>query len=100
MPIGIVLFPDTAADPGRSIRSAYLHERVLATCREAGPDLRGFADEFSLVKDRRSLWANRLDHHPSALANEIAAVKIFETYSGQWAASPQSAAPPIVRLHS
>jgi len=44
--------------------------------------------DFSLIRERQSLWANRLDHHPSARANAIAAEKILETYSKVWVASP------------
>jgi hypothetical protein len=89
VPIGIVLFPDTAADLGQQYPFAYLHERVLDVCRMQGSTCLDLRNDFSLVKDRRSLWANRLDHHPSALANSVAAVRIFETYSGVWAASPK-----------
>jgi hypothetical protein len=88
VPLGIVLFPDTAGDLGKDYPFAYLHERMLDTCSSHGLtciDLRG---DFSMVKDRRLLWANRLDHHPSALANTIAAEKILATYAAKWAASP------------
>jgi hypothetical protein len=88
VPIGIVLFPDTAADLGEKYPFGYLHERVLDVCRLQNLTCLDLRSDFALVKDRRLLWANRLDHHPSALANEIAAVRIFETYSKQWAASP------------
>ena len=79
VPIGIVLFPDTAGDLGENYPFGYLHERVLDTCRAQNLTCLDLRSDFALVKDRRLLWANRLDHHPSALANEIAAVKILET---------------------
>ena len=89
VPLGIVLFPDTAgADFGAGYPFAYLHERVLDICREQDLTCVDLRQDFSQVKDHRLLWANRLDHHPSALANEIAAVRIFETYAKQWAAPP------------
>jgi hypothetical protein len=89
VPIGIVLFPDTARpDFGSGYPFGYLHERVLDICREQNLVCVDLRDAFSKVKDHRLLWASRLDHHPSALANEIAAVKIFETYAKEWAASP------------
>ena len=94
VPLGIVLFPDTATDLGPQYPYRYLHERVLDTCREQGLPCLDLRTEFSMVKDRRSLWTNRLDHHPSALANEIAAVKIFEMFSPIWAASPVSVTLP------
>ena len=89
VPIGIVLFPDTAGDLGDKYPYGYLHERVLEICRMQSLTCLDLRSSFALVKDRRLLWANRLDHHPSALANEIAAVKILETYSTMWAASPK-----------
>jgi hypothetical protein len=61
---------------------------VLDICGTQGLTCLDLRSDFALVKDHRLLWANRLDHHPSALANEIAAEKILETYSKQWAASP------------
>ena len=88
VPIGIVLFPDTAGDLGDKYPFAYLHERVLGMCREHNLTCLDLREGFALVKDRQLLWANRLDHHPGVLANEIAAVKIFETYAREWAASP------------
>lgn len=88
VPLGIVLFPDAAGDLGENYPFRYLHERVLDVCREQNVPCIDLRSDFALVKDHRLLWANRLDHHPSALANEIAAVKIFETYAKQWAASP------------
>jgi GDSL-like Lipase/Acylhydrolase family len=89
VPLGIVLFPDTAGtDLGAGYPFTYLHERILDICAAQDLTCLDLRDAFSAVKDHRLLWANRLDHHPSALANEIAAVKIFETYSKQWAALP------------
>ena len=89
VPLGIVLFPDTAgSDLGRGYPFAYLHERVLDICREQNLVCLDLRSAFSQVRDHRTLWASRLDHHPGALANEIAAAKIFETYAKEWAASP------------
>ena len=87
VPLGIVLFPDTAGRPGEEYPFGHLHDRVLKICQAQNLTCVDLRHEFSLVKDNRLLWANRLDHHPSALANEIAAVKIFETYAPMWAAS-------------
>ena len=88
VPLGIVLFPDTAGSLGDDYPFAYLHARVLEICQAQNLTCLDLRHDFSLVKDRRQLWASQLDHHPGALANEIAAVKIFETYAKQWAASP------------
>lgn len=89
VPLGIVLFPDTAgADLGAGYPFAYLHERVLDICRTQSLTCLDLRNDFSKVKDHRLLWTNRLDHHPSALANEIAAERILDTFATKWAASP------------
>ena len=88
VPVGIVLFPDTSHELDANYAFAYLHERVLDICREQNLWCVDLREDFAKVKNRRQLWANRLDHHPGALANEIAAVRILETYSPIWAASP------------
>jgi hypothetical protein len=89
VPIGIVMFPDTAASLDETYPFGYLHDRVRDVCAEQGitcVDLRG---DFSHVRPRRELWASRLDHHPSARANAIAAEKILGTYAKTWVTSPQ-----------
>jgi len=86
--VGIVLFPDTAASMGADYPFGYLHERVLQTCDAQGLTCIDLRSDFSRIKERQSLWANRLDHHPSARANAIAAERILETYSKDWVASP------------
>ncbi len=86
VPIGIVLFPDTATDLGEKYPFAYLHDRVLGICSDRGITCLDLRSTFAQIKDRQTLWASRLDHHPSAKANAIAAEKILETYSGMWAA--------------
>ena len=86
--IGIVLFPDTAGELGDRYPFGYLHERILGVCAEREITCLDLRKDFAGIRDRQSLWANRLDHHPSAKANAIAAERILETYSGMWAASP------------
>lgn len=82
--IAILLFPDPGQDLGPEYPFAFLHERVLGVCRqEAVPciDLRG---DLAIVKDRRALWVSPFDHHPSAKANEIAALKILDRLQNHW----------------
>jgi hypothetical protein len=88
VPMGMVLFPDTAMPLDDKYPFGYLHDRTLALCAERGITCLDLRSAFAQVKDRQTLWANRLDHHPSATANAIAAEKILETFSGVWAASP------------
>ncbi|HYE88084.1 MAG TPA: GDSL-type esterase/lipase family protein [Vicinamibacterales bacterium] len=85
VPLGIVLFPDTAAPIDRHYPFGYLHDRVLRTCRDHELTCVDLRDDFGLVKDHRQLWASRLDHHPSARAHAIAAERILKTYAAKWA---------------
>lgn len=89
VPIGIVLFPDTATTLDQTYPFGYLHERTLAMCAEREITCLDLRSAFAQVADLKTLWANRLDHHPSAKANSIAAVKIFETFARQWAVPPK-----------
>jgi len=82
--IGVVLFPDTAADLGDRYPFGYLHERVLDVCNERRITCVDLRSDFAAVRDRQSLWANRLDHHPSAKANAIAAERILQVFSPTW----------------
>jgi len=82
---GMVLFPDFGEDMGPAYPYAFLHERVLAFCRESGVTCLDLRDTFARVHDRRSLWVSPFDHHPSARANEMAAVKILEAFRPEWA---------------
>ena len=82
--MAIVLFPDPGQDLGEAYPFAFLHERVMGVCQREGIpciDLRG---DFAAVKDRRALWVSPFDNHPSAKANEIAALKILERLQPRW----------------
>ena len=91
VPIGVVLFPDTAGELDDRYPFGYLHDRVLGICAERSITCLDLRKDFAQIKDRRSLWANTLDHHPSARANAIAAERILETFSAEWAAQKQKA---------
>jgi len=84
VPMGIVLFPDTAAPIDAHYPFGYLHDRVLEACGAHSLTCVDLRNDFAGIKDRQSLWANKLDHHPSARANAIAAEKILEAYSPIW----------------
>jgi hypothetical protein len=88
VPIGIVLFPDTAAPLNDSYPFGYLHDRVLATCADYGMTCVDLRQDFAKVKDHRQLWASRFDHHASARANVIAAERILSTFAAKWASLP------------
>jgi hypothetical protein len=85
VPIGIVLFPDTAGALDDRYPFGYLHDRVHQVCAERGITCLDLRDKFAHVKNKQTLWANRLDHHPGVEANRIAAEQILATFSGMWA---------------
>lgn len=87
VPLGVVLFPDTEMPIDDTYRFAYLHDRVLNTCAERELSCVDLREDFAQVKDHRTLWASRLDHHPSARANAIAAERILHTFAATWVAS-------------
>jgi len=82
--VGLVLFPDTGYDLGKSYPFGFLHDRVLEFCRETRITCMDLRPDFALVKRRESLWANRMDAHPSAQANAIAADRILQAFKALW----------------
>ena len=82
--MAIVLFPDPGQDLGAGYPFAFLHERVLAVCRQEAIACIDLRHDFAAVKDRRALWVSPFDHHPSAKANEIAALRILERLQSRW----------------
>ena len=89
VPMGMVLFPDTASPITDAYPFGFLHDRVLATCDEYAMTCVDLRQDFAKVKDHRELWASRFDHHPSARANAIAAERILNTFAAKWASSPK-----------
>lgn len=81
---GMVLFPDAGYDLDARYPFGYLHQRVLDACREEQISCVDLRADFAKVKDRRTLWVNPLDHHPSARANQIAALRILEVFEPDW----------------
>jgi hypothetical protein len=85
-PLGVVLFPDAGYDLGPGYPFEFLHERVADFCAEQQLTCVDLRPDFAQVKDRRVLWADRLDPHPSATANSIAAIRILKTFEPAWLA--------------
>ena len=81
---GIVLFPDPGQDLGVNYPFAFLHERVMAVCRQEAIPCIDLREAFSTITDRRALWVSPFDHHPSAKANAIAALKILDQLDNYW----------------
>jgi hypothetical protein len=86
VPVGFVLFPDFAYDLGTAYPFAFLHQRILDFCAEMSLTCADLRPDFARVANRQSLWASRLDAHPSARANAIAADRIRVTFDPIWLA--------------
>ena len=84
VPVGFVLFPDFAYDLGAEYPFAFLHERMMDFCAEMTLTCADLRPDFARVAHRQSLWASRLDAHPSAHANAIAADRIRVTFEPIW----------------
>ena len=82
--IGIVLFPDIVDDLEDSYPFFYLHERVVGLCHMKRTLCLDLRSTFARYPERKQLWANRFDSHPGALANEIAANRLIETFAPIW----------------
>lgn len=85
--MGIVLFPDAGYDLGDAYPFGFLHDREMALCADEGVACLDLRPDLAEVADRRTLWVNRFDHHPSALANRIASVRIRERFGPAWDAA-------------
>lgn len=83
-PCGVVLFPH-AAFPIHNYPFAFMHERIARLCSDQKTpclDLR--ATYASFDNQLPSLWANRFDPHPSALAHDLAAKSIVAFFGPTW----------------
>lgn len=84
VPYGVVLFPH-AAYPIQGYPFAFMHERIMKICADRGIPCLDLRKEYAAFDDHlESLWANRLDPHPSALAHEIAAKRLIDFYGSTW----------------
>lgn len=99
-PVAIILFPGVSPDliEGRYAYN-YLHNRVLAACREEGIVCVDLRRTFARDADYRRLWTSPLDPHPSPLAHALAAERLLEALGPVWLqARPRRAAPSTGRL--
>ncbi len=83
--VSLVLFPHVDPDlsAGR-YRYDYLHDRVLEACRRERITCVDLRSTFAAYPDYLTLWATRLDPHPSALAHRLAADRLMEMWGPFW----------------
>lgn len=85
IPVGIVLFPSVG--PGLvsgTYEFGYLHDRVLAACRDENVTCVDLRSTFAGYTNYRTLWATPLDPHPSPLANRLAAERLVDAFGRTW----------------
>lgn len=83
---GMVLFPmmvDVDGDPD-GYPLGFLIDRALAVCHEQNFQCLDLRPVFTGDLSKSDLWANRLDHHPSAAANKKASDAILNYFSQAW----------------
>lgn len=82
IPMGMILFSDSYFRP--SSKLDFLLTRVLDFCGNEKLICVDMRQPLAPYQGNVKLWASRLDPHPSAFANRIAADQIFAQFSSVW----------------
>lgn len=82
--IGVVLFPALDKPLSKGYAFGYLHQYVIDLCHKEGVPVLDLRESLLNVKKMKPLWANPFDHHPSRLANQIAAQRMMEAFGATW----------------
>jgi len=84
-PVAIALFPHLSAGlPAGSYEFAELHDQVLELCRAESVPCVDLRSTFAAYRNYTSLWVNRFDPHPNALAHRLAAERLLEALRPLW----------------
>jgi hypothetical protein len=75
---------DAMGPNGSNYPVGFVHDRVRQITAEDQVPLLDLLPAFSTYKDPKSLWVNRFDAHPNAIANRRAAQEILHTFAGRW----------------
>jgi hypothetical protein len=83
---GVVFFPrlSSLGPNGKTYPFGYLHDRVRKICADEKAPCLDLLALYSTFADPRTLWVNRLDDHPNAMASQRAAVEIEQAFVGAW----------------
>ncbi len=87
IPVGIVLFPQFSESLREDYTLDFLSMRVLSQCQTEQIMCIDLKNTYSKVDPISLLWVNQFDHHPSALANKLAAKQIIDNFGAQWLSS-------------
>jgi len=74
--VGIVVFSDSYFS---ETLLDFLADRVLTLCEEESIPCVDMRDKLLVHKEGQKLWASRLDPHPSAFANKLAAESLMDS---------------------
>jgi lysophospholipase L1-like esterase len=84
-PLAIALFPHLSAGlPAGSYEFAELHDQVLELCRAESVPCVDLRSTFAAYRNYTSLWVDRFDPHPNALAHRLAAERLLEVLGPLW----------------
>ena len=86
-PVGLVLFPDAGPYLETAYPFDYLYDRVFEFSRQEDIICLDLRSAFHSRADYRKLWVNQFDHHPSSLANRLAAELLMVTFGQVWLSS-------------
>lgn len=86
VPIAMVIYPQLHEVDGSAAKypQKELIDFVVNVCESQGATCIDLRTVFAPVSPAVKLWANRLDSHPSALANELATNALVERLGAQW----------------
>lgn len=97
IPLGIILYPEVISKMGTEYPFGYLHDRVISLCKQKNVECLDFREILSPYTEEKQeykkLHANRLDSHPSPLANRIAAASIMKKFGPIWLSRNSSPIP-------
>jgi hypothetical protein len=86
IPKGMILFTDSYFR--QSSELDFLLVQVLDVCAQEKLTCIDMREPLAPYKGDMTLWASRLDPHPSAFANRIAADRIFAEFGSVWLKNP------------
>ncbi len=84
--IGMLLYPRVPDYRDGYYPHGYLHDHILTACTAHEITCVDLRDALFPVEDTTALAVNRLDAHPSALANRIMADAVLTAFEAHWTA--------------
>lgn len=92
--VGMLLYPRVPDYREGHYVHGYLHDHILRACATHQITCVDLRDALFAVEDNAALAVNRLDAHPSTLANRIMADAVLNAFEAQWIAQKDARAEP------